>query len=324
MPRPQNPYIAGNPVGNSPAFVGRDDVLQAVLGVLRDRQHHGIVLFGQRRIGKTSILHHLAEWLPRSGGPCAVYFDLQDKAAWPVGKIVSDLASTIAEELGLPEPQPGPEPEAWFRRTWLPPVLAGLPEGESLAVLFDEFDVLADTGTQKTASEAFFTYLRVLLAEAAPLLRLVFVIGRNLEDLSFLAGPLFKTMPSKHVSLLSHEEAETLVRMSEADGGLRWSDEAVEAAWTLTHGHPYLLQHLCWQVWQRAHAKGEPKAAVSAADVEAAVPGTLDASRNALEWLWGGLPPAGGWWRPRSPRRGQGRSRTRGCAGCSRRAGCRW
>jgi hypothetical protein len=55
MPHPANPCIAGNPVGNSSVFVGRDDVLQAVLDVLRDPQQHGIVLFGQRRLGKTSI-----------------------------------------------------------------------------------------------------------------------------------------------------------------------------------------------------------------------------------------------------------------------------
>ncbi len=29
-PRPTNPYIAGNPVGGGPAFVGRDDVLRGI------------------------------------------------------------------------------------------------------------------------------------------------------------------------------------------------------------------------------------------------------------------------------------------------------
>jgi hypothetical protein len=264
MPRPRNPYLAGNPVGNSPAFVGRDDVLRAVRDVLADGQHRGVVLFGQRRIGKTSILHHLAEWLPHNGGPRAIYFDLQNKAEWPVGRILAQLAVTIAEELSLPRPVPGPDPETWFRTTWLPPVLAGLPEGGSLAVLLDEFDVLADAGSQRAASEAFFEALRVLLAEAGPKLLLVFVIGRNLEDLSYLAGPLFKTLPTKHVSLLPWQEAQELVRLSEANGSLQWDKDAVLAVWALTSGHPYLLQHRCWQVWQRAYSKEEPKGAVSA------------------------------------------------------------
>ena len=54
-----NPYIAGNPVGDSHAFIGRDDVLREVRRVLRHPHSNAIVLFGQRRIGKTSVLQHL-------------------------------------------------------------------------------------------------------------------------------------------------------------------------------------------------------------------------------------------------------------------------
>jgi hypothetical protein len=81
---PVNPYIAGNPVGDSAAFVGRADVLRDVLRVLRRPQDNAVVLYGQRRIGKTSILQHLAAWLSRRGPFRPVYFDLQDKAAWPL------------------------------------------------------------------------------------------------------------------------------------------------------------------------------------------------------------------------------------------------
>lgn len=293
MPRPINPYIAGNPVGNSPAFIGRDRVLHAVLSVLRDPRHHGIVLYGQRRIGKTSILQHLAEWLPREGGPRAIYFDLQDKAAWSVGKIAEHLAFAIADALGLPEPEPGLAPESWFQHEWLPSVLGGLAKGESVVILFDEFDVLADVESQRAASATFFGYLREMLASTAPRLGFVFVIGRNLEDLSYLAQPLFKALPAERISLLSQSDAEALMRMSEVEGSLSWSDEAIAAAWALTHGHPYLLQHLCWQVWQRAHEGQDPSPRVRPENMAEAIPRTLDASGNALEWLWRGLPSAG-------------------------------
>jgi tetratricopeptide (TPR) repeat protein len=291
--RPGNPYIAGNPVGTSHAFVGRDDVLRNVLDLLCDPQHHGVVLYGQRRIGKTSILQHLKAWLPANGGPRAIYFDLQDKASLPIGTIMAQLAAAIANELDLPDPEPTSKPEAWFRDTWLPSVFAGLAANESLAVLLDEFDVLADAESQRAASATFFRYLRDLLEKTTPRLKFVFVIGRNLEDLSYLAGPLFKTLPSDHISLLLQPEAEHLVRMSERNGSLPWNPEAIEKTWALTRGHPYLLQHLCWQIWQRAQAGDRADRAVTAEDVEAAVPHTLKASLNALEWLWGGLPPAG-------------------------------
>ncbi len=66
MAIPFNPYVAGNPVGDSPAFIGRADVLREVLRVLRRPQDNAIVLYGQRRIGKTSILQHLAARFPKA------------------------------------------------------------------------------------------------------------------------------------------------------------------------------------------------------------------------------------------------------------------
>ena len=87
MTLPLNPYVAGNPVGDSPAFIGRADVLREVARVLRRSQDNAIVLFGQRRIGKTSILQHLAAQLPDEGPYRPVYFDLQDKAEWPLERL---------------------------------------------------------------------------------------------------------------------------------------------------------------------------------------------------------------------------------------------
>jgi len=43
MSHPINPYIAGNPVGNTNAFVGRADILRDVVRVLRRPQDNAIV-----------------------------------------------------------------------------------------------------------------------------------------------------------------------------------------------------------------------------------------------------------------------------------------
>ena len=77
--RPQNPYIAGNPVGNSTAFVERDDILREVVRVVRDPQENAIVLYGQRRMGKTSVLQELETKLPKEGAYHPVFIDLLDK-----------------------------------------------------------------------------------------------------------------------------------------------------------------------------------------------------------------------------------------------------
>jgi hypothetical protein len=305
MATPVNPYVAGNPVGDSPAFVGRVDVLREVLRVLRRSQDNAIVLYGQRRIGKTSILQHLAAWLPREGTYRPVYFDLQDKAPWPLGRVLRELARSIAHALGQPDPDGstgfaeilGLDPETAFRQEWLPAVLDSLPKGSSLVLLFDEFDVLADPKVEQAAA-AFFPYLRDLLTLDPQRLQFVFVIGRNVDDLASIALSLFKGTLPWRVSLLSQEDTADLVRLSEKNGTLTWPDEAVEQVWQLTDGHPFLTQQLCSHVWERAYDE-EPDAppTVLPKDVDVVVPEALEASRNTLEWLMG---------RPASSRAGGG------------------
>lgn len=56
-----NPYIAGNPVTSAEMFFGRADVFafvrQALVGKHRDNV---IILYGQRRTGKTSVLYQMS------------------------------------------------------------------------------------------------------------------------------------------------------------------------------------------------------------------------------------------------------------------------
>lgn len=287
-----NPYVTGNPVGNSPAFIGRADVQREVLRVLRRPQDNAIVLYGQRRIGKTSILQNLAASLPVEGPYCPVYFDLEYKSDWTLPSVLEDLATIVANALHQAPPDLQPAPEEIFRSHWLPAVLGGLPENSSLVLLLDEFDVLADPESGQ-AGATFFPYVRELLTSDPERLQFVFVIGRGVTDLDNIARALFKGTPAQRVSLLNQEDTFSLVRLSEVNGTMQWSDEAVQHVWHLTHGHPFLTQQLCSYVWELAYDRGvNSLQVVTSEDVVDAVPHSLETSRNTLEWLWDGLPPA--------------------------------
>lgn len=65
--QPLNPYIVGNSVGGSQAFVGREDILRNVRDILNNPRQNAILLHGQRRIGKTSILGELETQLQQEG-----------------------------------------------------------------------------------------------------------------------------------------------------------------------------------------------------------------------------------------------------------------
>ncbi len=311
-----NPYIAGNPVGGTSNFIGRADVLREVLRVLLHPAQNAIVLFGQRRIGKTSVLQQLTGQLPEEGPFYSVYFDLQDKATWPLSRVLTEIARTIAEVLHLPVPDLGSDPALNFRTIWLPAILKDFPDSPpkqlefkdksgatrkisappqpptSLVLLFDEFDVLADPKGGQAGAE-LFPYLRGLMTLDPKHLQFAFVIGRKIEDLESIALSLFKSTPSLRVSLLDHEDTLQLVRLSEQNETLHWSPEALEKVWELTHGHPFLTQQLCSRVWENLYDEDPSRApAVTPEDVEQAIHKTLEASRNTMEWIWGGLPPA--------------------------------
>ncbi len=292
MSFPTNPYIAGEPVGHTTAFVGREDVLREVLHILRHPTHNAITLFGQRRIGKTSILQWLEVHLPEQGPYRAVYFDLMGWAGRPLEAILQGLAQAIARDLNLPLPDLAPPVQESFRTTWLPQALDALPAGEALVLLMDEFDVQADPEADRETKQAFFRYMRQLRSLNPSRLQFVFVLGRALDDLDLVARGLFKDLPYKRVSLLDRAATERLVRLSERTGSLTWTAEAVERVWQWTSGHPYLTQALCAEVWDAAYDVSEQPPPVTAEAVDAAVPGTLERSEHMFVWLWEGLGPA--------------------------------
>ncbi len=281
-----NPYIAGSSVGGTETFVGRVDILKQVQHTLRHPQESAIVLHGQRRIGKTSILYELKKQLENIYHP--VYFDLIGKARQSLEETLQDLANTISLDLDKGTVDLGHNPKTEFSKVWLPNLLNTLTK--SLVLLFDEFDALDDPSLKET-SDAFFLYVHGLLPINPERLSFVFIIGRNINDLRDVASALCKDVNDTiHVSLLEREDTVKLIRFSVDNNTLHWSDKTIEKVWQLTHGHPYLTQSLCKNIWNRLYDENpkEPPL-VTLNDIENAIPKALKSSHSALDWLWKGL-----------------------------------
>lgn len=165
MARFSNPYVAGRALAQDRGFFGRDDVFEHVASTLRSRDQNAVVLAGQRRIGKTSILLQLQRRLP-SHGFVMVYFDLMDRAKKPLARVLFEWASTIARQVGLspPEPDTFDKDGDYFRSSFLPNLYSHLPDDLRPVLLLDEFDVLDVAAEEQLpaamAARAFFPYLR--------------------------------------------------------------------------------------------------------------------------------------------------------------------
>ncbi|MBI5029165.1 MAG: FHA domain-containing protein [Chloroflexi bacterium] len=292
---PRNPYIAGKALGDSRGFFGREDVFRLVHTTLSSPDQNSVVLFGQRRIGKTSILLNLRTQLP-SPPFISVYFDLMDRARKSLAQVSFELAATIAQELKLPQPTRTDfdDEGRGFRDKFLPTVYTALSDNR-LVLLFDEFDVL-NVGTEEklaptSAAFAFFPYLRDLMINE-PRLGFVFVVGRKAEELGIEFKSAFKSSRFARVSVLDDEAAHTLVRTAERNDLLHFSDDAVTRVLDLSARHPYFTQLTCQLLFERAYVNEPPRIEITPVDVDEIVLKVLEAGEAQFEWIWDGLPPA--------------------------------
>ncbi len=296
MKTPQNPYIAGKPLNKTQGFFGRQDIIDWVVRELEIPATNSIVLFGQRRIGKTSLLLQLKNRIPPELG-IPVYFDLMDHANKRLGDTLANIADEITNTIGLPSinRREFDHSGIYFQKKFLPFIFSHI-QGR-LILLMDEFDVLdqsksKDIQSNEVAKESFFPFLRKLIAEETQI-AFVFVIGRGSEDLSLNILSTFKSSLTKEVWVLNRKDTEALIRQGEKSGQLIFQEDAVERIIQLTYGHPYLTQLLCQRIWQREFYESDSTLKIiDQTKVNYAVEEALDAGSAALSWLWAGLEPS--------------------------------
>lgn len=96
--QPVNPYIAGSPVTGTEMFYGREDVFTFIrrnlIGQHRDTP---VVLYGQRRTGKTSVLYQLHRHLDASYR--CVFIDLHGLNLRGTGNLLLGVANSISRSL---------------------------------------------------------------------------------------------------------------------------------------------------------------------------------------------------------------------------------
>lgn len=292
----KSPYIAGNSVGGTPAFAGRVTTLREIKRMLESEYESCLLIYGQRRIGKTSVLQQLKMELSASETYLPVFWDASTRTNSPAvvtDQIVRDLAVCMVRELQLKTPVDTDNLTAeTFLRRFLPTLFEKIPPDALVVLLIDEMDTLDAAASKEPAETSFFQYLSRLIQSHPQRLKFVFVIGRHPEDLSAATTPLFKDIKNSSISLFNWTETNEVIALSEANGSLAWQTGSKERVFALTGGHPLLTQQLCEMIWLKATYK-DPAAVpvITVADVDQEIEATLNSASNALEWVWQGLLP---------------------------------
>ncbi len=275
-----NPFVAGPSLtAGSPLFVGREDVLKKIADHLAAGQgtvaealpKPALVLYGQRRMGKSSILLQLPVRLPRDYVPA--YADLRGLAAQGTAGLLRGLAGVVAEAVAARDLSPPavvlledftPEPFAAFN-AFLNAVEAAI-GSRRVAILLDEFEWLQEKVDEGIVSRDIFGYLASVIKRRAKFF-LVFAGLHSLEQMrrEYWMAFLYGNSVAVPVSYLSQAEAERLLAMLPVETPTEVREQICQA----TGCQPYLLQVVCHRLVEYLNAEEPPPEQASVRDVTA-------------------------------------------------------
>jgi ABC-type branched-subunit amino acid transport system substrate-binding protein len=292
-----NPYNIGNPIVNPQAFFGRQSLFEFIQDNLVQKTPV-ILLYGQRRIGKSSILTQIPH---RINDPQFVFvnFDCQRfvpdrNARLKVHEVLNFLARAILETIGDEDSTAISscmgriaEDINIFHRQFLREVYAQLGD-RKLVLLLDEFDVVgeADTDTE-SGNIAFFQLINQWSLTSGEQLFVVPVVGQHIRQLPKLLE-LRGGLPYKEIALLDPDSAERLI-IRPAQGALTYTQESINTIYSLSAGHPYFTQVICYALFQLALEEGEPH--ITPLKVENIINQAIELGEGGLIWFWDGLDP---------------------------------
>lgn len=246
-----NPYVIGNPVTGS-LFVGREDIMRRLEELwLPSHQVPSVVLYGQRRMGKSSILHNLEAIL----GDRAVIIDFNLQVMGIVNN-THELLYALAIEMydGLPQPLPTTFQEPQLSQfTQTNPYqsflrflkhLDAVRAGRRFIITVDEFELLEQLIEASVVEQRLITFWRGLI-QTYPWFVMVFAGLHTLDEMrQDYWCPLFSSVTAIPVGTLSFSAVRQLITQPSPDFELEYDSAVIQKIFTLTNGQPYLVQLL--------------------------------------------------------------------------------
>lgn len=288
-----NSYTPGLPLkpGN-PTFVGRDDIFEFIHQSIPNlMQKMVLVLIGERRAGKTSILKQLNVRLNDSRY-IPIYLDCQALGIDPgMDNFFLSLATAIMDgvkELGVVIPclalsDLKDNPRHVFERQFLPAVRDKV-GGRVLLFTIDEFEELGDRVKRERLPPEVFSYLRHLVQHEEGV-AFIFAGTHKMEDLmGDYWSLLFNIAKYKRIGFLRREETVRLITEPVKPYGMVYDDLAIGEMIRLTACHPYFTQLLCNILVNRCNEAEINYVTIQ--DVRDAVDELLETGRAHLTFLW--------------------------------------
>ncbi len=294
-----NPYVVGKPLtpASEELYKGREDVFMWIEeNLLGKTQPHTLILYGQRRMGKTSTLYQLVGGKRGKtireypGYPIfPVYIDLQRLAGCEMPEFFARFSQHIIRNLHKRGIEIVP-PENWSNNgtlfsefdQFLDQIEDRLPPNGLLVLIIDEMEQLQESVERGRLSHDIFPYLRSLMQHRS---RITFILAGTNQLVEDYWSIIFHVGISREIDYLSREETETLIREPVAPM-IQYDDLAVDQIWLTTRGQPYFSQLICHRLVSSTNLEGRRSKLITIGDVREIINLVIEEDDSHLQHLW--------------------------------------
>jgi hypothetical protein len=285
----QNPYIVGKPVKTQQMFFGREDTFSQIRSSIAGVSVNQTIIYGQYRIGKTSVLYQLMnrldeehsrlneEYIPVLAIIHRMYTKDSELLRFWSEHISSALKHKRREVPELPNYEKSNNSYRRFQE-FVNEIIRKLENGK-IVFMIDEYDLIDDLIQEGKISLEIFQLLDWIIKHDK--IELI-MAGRSSMDV--LKTDKWKEIARPFVKIklppLDEESTRKLIT-GPVKEYIEYDDSAIEKILRLTNCHPYLTQ-LCCHVLVLYHNL-KRKNVLTYSDVENCIPEILDMGQYGFE-----------------------------------------
>jgi len=245
--RLRNAFTPSQPVIDRQMFSGRSEVLTSMIRSIEDQRLH-LVLYGERGIGKTSLLHVLAGAAREARyivfySSCGTASDFQETfraAAEEIPVLFHSGFSPTNTDAERGSALASLLPPNGFSPRQFADVCAKL-TGTRVLIFLDEFDRAASPDFRRDVSE-----LMKFLSDRSVRVQLVIAgVAADLAELLEHTPSIRRNLLAVRVPLMNDVEVQGMVANGERASGLTFERPARDLVVAMAHGSPYLASLIC-------------------------------------------------------------------------------